>query len=173
MSRLFGLSSMLLLLLVCLGASGTASAKPHEEVTKDRAAELAHECQAETGATDEDVEHLLGHERPETRESKCLRACVMKKFGMVSADPGGTDHHSHDSPFPHPRQMDEAGKLDKEHAEELIKIIGKVTKDGVAAEVADKCVLIEAPEDHCDAAFAYESCIGDQLKEHGIEMEEH
>lgn len=49
MSRLVNLTALLLLVLACLQA---ASGKPHEEMTKDHATELANECKAETGATD-------------------------------------------------------------------------------------------------------------------------
>ncbi|XP_037724571.1 general odorant-binding protein 19d isoform X2 [Drosophila subpulchrella] len=50
MSRLVNQSVLLLLVLVCL--LGAASAKPHEELTKDHVTELANECKAETGASD-------------------------------------------------------------------------------------------------------------------------
>ncbi|KAH8295925.1 hypothetical protein KR018_000703 [Drosophila ironensis] len=153
MSRLLSTissSMLLLLLLVCLGS---ASAKPHEELTKDHATELAKECMAETGATDEDVKELmLHHEKPERHEAKCLRACVMKKFEI----------------------MDESGKLNKEHAEEMIKALSdhEAAKEEVVAEVADKCVALEVPEDHCDAAVAYEACIFEHMKEHGLELKD-
>ncbi|XP_016996916.2 general odorant-binding protein 19d [Drosophila takahashii] len=154
MSRLVNKSALLLLGLVAMVCLlGAASAKPHEEMTKDHAGELANECKAETGATDEDVEQMMNHEAPERHEAKCLRACVMKKFQM----------------------MDESGKLSKEHAVEMVKALSKhdAEKEDAPAEVVDKCEAIEAPEDHCDAAVAFENCIYEQMKEHGLELEEH
>ncbi|XP_017052251.1 general odorant-binding protein 19d [Drosophila ficusphila] len=151
MSRPVSLSVVVLLVLVChLGAS---IAKPHEEMSKDHAAQLANECKAETGATDEDVEKMLKHEEPETHEAKCLQSCVMKKFQIV----------------------DESGKLSKEHALELVKHISKpdAEKEDAPAEVVDKCEGIELPEDHCEAAVAFSTCIYEQMKEHGLELEEH
>ncbi|XP_037724568.1 general odorant-binding protein 19d isoform X1 [Drosophila subpulchrella] len=151
MSRLVNQSVLLLLVLVCL--LGAASAKPHEELTKDHVTELANECKAETGASDEDVKQMMDHEAAEGHEGKCLRACVMKKFQI----------------------MDESGKLNKEHAVEMIKAMSKhdAEKEDAPAEVVDKCEAIEAPEDHCDAAVAFESCLYEQMKEHGLELEEH
>ncbi|XP_016971594.1 general odorant-binding protein 19d [Drosophila rhopaloa] len=150
MSRLVNLSVMFLLVLVCLGAT---FAKPHEEMTKDHATELANECKAETGATDEDVEQMMKHEAPEGHEAKCLSACVLKKFQI----------------------MDDTGKLNKENAVEMVKAMSKhdAEKEDAPAEVVDKCEAIDAPEDHCDAAAAFQGCIYEQIKEHGLELEEH
>nr|AAC46475.1 PBPRP-2 [Drosophila melanogaster] len=150
MSHLVHLTVLLLVGILCLGAT---SAKPHEEINRDHLLELANECKAETGATDEDVEQLMSHDLPERHEAKCLRACVMKKLQI----------------------MDESGKLNKEHAIELVKVMSKhdAEKEDAPAEVVAKCEAIETPEDHCDAAFAYEECIYEQMREHGLELEEH
>ncbi|XP_032309346.1 general odorant-binding protein 19d [Drosophila ananassae] len=151
MPRLVSASSVLLLVLGCLVlGSGSASAKPHEEISEEHATKLGHECQAETGATDEDVEQMMKHEKAESHEAKCLRACVLKKLEM----------------------LDEAGKLSKKHAVDIIKAITKHEdeKDDVAAEVAEHCEAIEVPEDHCDAAEAYQNCIYEQMKEHGLDL---
>ncbi|KAH8367925.1 hypothetical protein KR084_004361 [Drosophila pseudotakahashii] len=172
MSRLVNISALLLLGLVCL--LGAASAKPHEDINKEHATQMANECKAETGATDEDVEQLMNHEVPERHEAKCLRACVMKKFQIVSNGKGNDTGSAHRLLLL-PLQMDEAGKLNKEHAVEMVKAISKhdAEKEDAPAEVVDKCEAVEAPEDHCDAAVAFESCIYEQMKEHGLELEEH
>ncbi|KAH8356864.1 general odorant-binding protein 19d [Drosophila serrata] len=150
MSRLVNLTALLVLVLMCLRAG---SAKPHEEMTKDHATELANECKAETGATDEDVEEMMKHDEPERHEAKCLRACVMKKFQIMTED----------------------GKLSKEHAIEMVKAISKhdAEKEDAPAEVVEKCEALEVPEDHCEAAVTYEGCIYEQMKEHGLELQEH
>lgn len=41
------------------------------------------ECIKSTNASDADVEVLGSHQVPETRESKCLTACVQQKLGAV------------------------------------------------------------------------------------------
>ncbi|KAH8400045.1 hypothetical protein KR215_005902 [Drosophila sulfurigaster] len=135
-------------LLVAVAVSGA----PHEDLSKEHAAEVAQECKTETGASDEDVQHMLQHEPTESHEGKCLRACMMKKFEI----------------------MDDAGKLSKEHALELIKHISKddAEKLSAGAEIVDKCEAIEVPEDHCDAAAAYESCFVEHLHEHGLSLAE-
>ncbi|KAH8387905.1 hypothetical protein KR093_010284 [Drosophila rubida] len=144
MSHYSCLFAMLLLVAVAV------SAAPHEDITKEHAAEAAQECKTETGASDEDVQHMLHHEPTESHEGKCLRACVMKKFEI----------------------MDDAGKLSKEHALELIKAISKndAEKEAAGADIVEKCEAVEVPEDHCDAAAAYESCFVEHMKEHGLSL---
>ncbi|ALC49606.1 Pbprp2 [Drosophila busckii] len=148
MSRTICLS-MLLLLLV---AAVAIQAKPHEELTKEHVHEVAEECKAESGASEDDVEHLMKHEPAATHEGKCLLACVMKKFEI----------------------LDDAGKLSKEHALEMIKNLSKhgAEKDAAAEEIIDLCEAKDVPEDHCDAAAVYEDCIVAHMREHGISTEE-
>lgn len=68
MSHLVHLTVLLLVGILCLGAT---SAKPHEEINRDHAAELANECKAETGATDGESD---GHQcRKFSREYSCQR----------------------------------------------------------------------------------------------------
>ncbi|KAH8272275.1 hypothetical protein KR044_004214 [Drosophila immigrans] len=144
MSHYSCLFAMLLLVAVAV------SAAPHEELTKEHVAEIAEECKTETGASDEDVQHMLQHEPTESHEGKCLRACAMKKFGI----------------------MDDAGKLSKEHALELFKAVSKddAEKEAAGVEIVEKCEAIEAPEDHCEAAAAYESCFVEHMHEHGLSL---
>lgn len=40
-------------------------------------------CLGETGATASDIFHFIAGNLPETREQKCLAACVGKKSGIV------------------------------------------------------------------------------------------
>ncbi|XP_023162265.1 general odorant-binding protein 19d [Drosophila hydei] len=145
MSRFLCFSVLVLLAAVAV------SSKPHEEFDKEHAAEVAEECKTETGATDEDVEHMMKHEPAESHESKCLRACMLKKFEI----------------------MNDEGKMSKEHALEMIKLISKGDADmeAAATDIVDKCEAIEVPEDHCDAAAAYEKCIVDHIHEHGLSLE--
>jgi len=97
------------------------------------------------------VEQLMSHDLPERHEAKCLRACVMKKLQIVSAAaPAGSVIHSPPPiPFSLPLQMDESGKLNKEHAIELVKVMSKhdAEKEDAPAEVVAKCEAIETPED--------------------------
>ncbi|XP_034490677.1 general odorant-binding protein 19d [Drosophila innubila] len=147
MSRLVCLG---LLLLVAVVAVSTA---PHEDLSKEHTAEVAQECKTETGATDEDVEHMMHHKPSDSHEGKCLRACMMKKFEI----------------------MDDDGKLNKERALELVKIMSKddAAKEAAGADVVDKCESLEVPEDYCVAAAAYETCIVENMHEHGLSLEEH
>ncbi|XP_030381551.1 general odorant-binding protein 19d [Scaptodrosophila lebanonensis] len=146
MSRFTSLSLILL-----LGVSAICSVQC--ELTKEHAAEAAHECQAETGASDDDVSQLMKHEMAESHEAKCLRACVMKKIGI----------------------MDDSGKLDKDQAIAMVKAMSHddAEKEAARIDIVEKCEAIETPEDHCEAASAYEACIHEHIHEHGLSLEEH
>ncbi|EDV95410.1 general odorant-binding protein 19d [Drosophila grimshawi] len=142
-----------LAMILLLSAAIAVSAKPHEVYNKELAGQKAQECKTETGATDEEVESMMKHEPADSHESKCLRACMMKKFSF----------------------MDDAGKLSKEHALELVKLMSKddADKEAAGAEIIDTCETIEVPEDHCDAAVAYQSCFLEHMQEHGLALDEH
>ncbi|XP_017872625.1 PREDICTED: general odorant-binding protein 19d [Drosophila arizonae] len=145
MSRFVCFSVLVLLAAVAV------SSKPQEDYDKEHIAEVAEECKTESGATDEDVEHMMQHEPADSHESKCLRACMLKKFEI----------------------MNDEGKLSKENALEMVKLSSKddAEKEAAATEIVDKCEGIEVPEDHCDAAAAYEKCIIDHMHEHGLALE--
>lgn len=46
--------------------------------------EILQECKNQEIATDEDVQTIGNHNIPETRGAKCLLACTMEKFDVVS-----------------------------------------------------------------------------------------
>lgn len=48
-------------------------------------------CQTKEGASDDDVERLFNKTLPTTTEGKCLSACMMEEFGVVSH--GGGAHN--------------------------------------------------------------------------------
>ncbi|KAH8396109.1 hypothetical protein KR222_003467 [Zaprionus bogoriensis] len=140
-------------ILVLLATVAVARAAPHEEFNKEHAAEVAQECKTEAGASDEDLEQMMKYEPAETHEGKCLRACMMKKFEI----------------------MDDAGKLSKEHALELVKVMAKddAEKEEAGTDIVEKCEALEVPEDHCDAAVTYMTCILEHMHEHGLSLAEH
>ncbi|KAM8719959.1 hypothetical protein ACLKA7_006076 [Drosophila subpalustris] len=142
-----------LMCLLLLAVVAVVSSAPHEDLTKEHTAEVAQECKTETGATDEDVEHMMHHKPSDSHEGKCLRACMMKKFEI----------------------MDATGKLNKERALEMVKILSKddAAKEAAGADVVEKCEALEVPKDDCDAAAAYETCIVEHMHEHGLSLEEH
>ncbi|BFG02616.1 general odorant-binding protein 19d [Drosophila madeirensis] len=146
MSRLICLCLMLVVCLVAVSES-----KP-QEPNKEHVAEMANECKAETGATDEDLQLMMKHEPSENKEGKCLRACMMKKFQITEED----------------------GKLNIEHTLGMLKVMAEHAedKDEVLAEIVDTCAASEVPEDHCESAAAYQTCIFEHMQEHGIPLRE-
>ncbi|XP_061397298.1 general odorant-binding protein 28a-like [Musca vetustissima] len=108
----------------------------------------AEECKSEVGATDVDIEELVGRKPASTMEGKCLRACLMKKFEV----------------------MDASGKFATEvalkHAEKVTD--GNADKMKVASEIINACANIEVSSDPCQAAEDYGKCFKQQANAHGI-----
>ncbi|XP_005188786.1 general odorant-binding protein 28a-like [Musca domestica] len=108
----------------------------------------AGECKTEVGATDADIEELVGRKPASTMEGKCLRACLMKKFEV----------------------MDASGKFVTDvalkHAEKVTD--GAADKMKVASEIINACAGIEVSSDHCQAAEDYGKCFKQQASAHGI-----
>ncbi|XP_061402800.1 general odorant-binding protein 28a-like, partial [Musca vetustissima] len=106
------------------------------------------ECKSEVGASDADIEELVGRKPATTMEGKCLRACLMKKFDV----------------------MDVSGKFATEaalkHAEKVTD--GNADKMKVASEIINACANIEVSSDHCQAAEEYGKCFKQQANAHGI-----
>ncbi|XP_061402802.1 general odorant-binding protein 28a-like [Musca vetustissima] len=122
------------------------------EIDKQQAIEKlktkAQECKTEVGATDVDIEELVGRKPASTMEGKCLRACLMKKFEV----------------------MDGSGKFVTEvalkHAEKVTD--GNADKMKVATEIINACANFEVSSDHCQAAEEYGKCFKQQANAHGI-----
>ncbi|XP_005188784.1 general odorant-binding protein 28a [Musca domestica] len=108
----------------------------------------ADECKKEVNAKDSDVEELATRNPASTKEGKCLRACLMKKFDV----------------------MDENGKFVADVAEKHAAKITNGSADAmkISREIIDACANIEVSSDHCEAAEAYGKCFKDQAAAHGI-----
>ncbi|XP_061388794.1 general odorant-binding protein 28a-like [Musca vetustissima] len=108
----------------------------------------ADECKKEVNAKDSDVEELATRKPASTKEGKCLRACLMKKFEV----------------------MDENGKFVADVAEKHAAKItdGSAERMKMAREIIDACANIEVSSDHCEAAETYGKCFKDQAAAHGI-----
>lgn len=46
--------------------------------------ELATECQKTSGASDDELEKIIMHAKPETHDGKCMIACILETIGVVS-----------------------------------------------------------------------------------------
>lgn len=110
--------------------------------------ELAEPCKAETGASDADMQEAIKRQPASTYESKCLRACVMKKFNLLDAN----------------------GKLDTDAAREKAKQYtgNDPSKLKLALEIGDICAALSVPDDHCEAAETYGLCFHTEAKKHGL-----
>lgn len=55
-----------------------------KEERKKKIDQVVKKCQETEKATDQDVQELRNYDVPSTDTGKCLRACTMETFGMVS-----------------------------------------------------------------------------------------
>ncbi|XP_064554070.1 general odorant-binding protein 28a [Drosophila montana] len=133
-------------LVALLGAALTKAFD--EKAAMAKFLETAELCKGEVGASDADVQSAMKHEPAATYESKCLRACVMKKFNVLG----------------------ENGKLDTEAGREKAKQYtgNDPAKLKLALEIGDTCAAISVPEDHCEAAEAYSMCFKTEAKQRGL-----
>lgn len=46
---------------------------------------MAAECKEKTGASDAELEEMIDKNLPTTQPGKCLNACMMDQFGIVSS----------------------------------------------------------------------------------------
>lgn len=98
---------------------------------------IARECKAIEGASDDDIGRLAEKLRPDTREGKCLFACILEKLNMMKDQ-----------------------ELNKESFLAFAKVIlaQDAEKMKSAAELADECMHIKE-NDRCDLAFKTGECV--------------
>ncbi|EDW87746.1 general odorant-binding protein 28a [Drosophila yakuba] len=137
---------IVLVAIVLLGVAMVRAFDEKEAMAK--LMEAAESCLAEVGASDADLQDLIKKQPASTYAGKCLRACVMKNFGLLGAN----------------------GKLDTEAAHEKAKQYtgNDPAKLKVALEIGDTCSAITVPDDHCEAAEAYGACFKSEAKKHGL-----
>ncbi|XP_067634950.1 general odorant-binding protein 19d-like [Eurosta solidaginis] len=107
-------------------------------------------CKESSGATDEDVKRIFKRQPAASKEAKCLHACVMQFVGLMNDD----------------------GKMDKEKALEILKIIaaGDEEQEKLGLEIVETCGDIEVNEDHCEASEEYRMCMRDKAVENGFKL---
>nr|AAB34768.1 chemical-sense-related lipophilic-ligand-binding protein [Phormia regina] len=121
------------------------------ELTKEEAITIATECKEEAGASDADFEAMVKHQPAESKEGKCMRACTLKKFGVMSDD----------------------GKMIKDAAIELGKSLVKDDeKKDLVVEVIETCDGLEVNDDPCEAAEEYGHCVKSEFESKGISSAE-
>lgn len=75
---------ILLSILIVAAVTLHSQAKTREEM-KAKWQTLAAECQKSSGASDDDLEKIITHVKPETHEGKCMIACIFETMGVVSS----------------------------------------------------------------------------------------
>lgn len=74
---------MKLLLFFIIGFVAVSVNAVSEDM-KETARGLAEDCVKETKASKADMESMINQELPKSPEGKCLMACMMTQFGVVS-----------------------------------------------------------------------------------------
>ncbi|XP_016961701.1 general odorant-binding protein 28a [Drosophila biarmipes] len=139
-------SSVIFVAIVILGAALVRAFDEKEAMEKMMKA--AETCLTEVGAVDSDLQDLVKRQPASTYAGKCLRACVMKSFGLLGAD----------------------GKLDTDAGHEKAKQYtgNDPAKLKLALEIGDTCAAISVPDDHCEAAESYGTCFKSEATKHGL-----
>ncbi|XP_059223617.1 general odorant-binding protein 28a [Stomoxys calcitrans] len=143
MAKLF----LILATVLCvLAALGVQALDKDEAVAKLMS--TAEECKKEVNAKDSDLEEMAARKPASTKEGKCLRACLMKKFEVMNSN----------------------GKFVPEVAEKHAAKMtdGSADRLKMAREIINACANIEVSSDHCEAAEQYGKCFKDQADAHGI-----
>lgn len=63
----------------------TVKAAMDKKEAKEMMRGMCEECKEKENATDADMDTMLDEKYPETREGKCLVACMQETFGVVSS----------------------------------------------------------------------------------------
>ncbi|XP_065364834.1 general odorant-binding protein 19d-like [Calliphora vicina] len=121
------------------------------ELTKEEAIAIATGCKEEAGASDDDFEAMVSHQPAVSQEGKCMHACALKKFGVLSDE----------------------GKLVKDVALELSEsLIKDEEKKALMADIVETCDQLEVSDDHCEAAEEYGQCWRNEFEAKGISPDE-
>lgn len=70
--------------LLAVGLFVVAVTAIDKEEAKDMFRNMSQECKEQEKANDADVETMVNENYPETKEGKCLVACMQETFGVVS-----------------------------------------------------------------------------------------
>lgn len=61
--------------------------------------DMSQDCKEKEKATDDDVEKMIEEKYPETKEGKCLVACMQEQFGVVRNFILKSSFHSSNIPY--------------------------------------------------------------------------
>lgn len=75
---------MKICLLVAVGLSIVMVKAMDKEEAKEMFRNMSQDCKDQEKAGDSDVETMVNEKYPETKEGKCMVACMQEQFGVVS-----------------------------------------------------------------------------------------
>nr|QKN21094.1 odorant-binding protein [Bactrocera correcta] len=143
------MAKFILFAALCILSAAVSKAAFNKEEAVKNFMTKAEECRGEVGAADSDIQDIIAKVPAASKEGKCLRSCLMKKYGA----------------------MDSNGKFVKsvadQHAQDFTD--GDADKLKTAREIIDACADIAVPDDHCEATEVYGKCFMEQAKAHGIQ----
>ncbi|KAF2885349.1 hypothetical protein ILUMI_20818 [Ignelater luminosus] len=120
-----------------------------EQQIKEMFAQLAGECKAEIGATDDEVAQIKAHQLPTTKSGKCFLACMNKKLEF----------------------QDKSGKFDKASSIAQLEKLKPFDEDlyHKMKQVGDICYAEELDgADECETAYNMMACWQREADKAGI-----
>jgi hypothetical protein len=108
---------------------------------------FSKKCKTDEGASDDDVENLSNGIAPETKEGKCLAACMGKQYGLMKDD-----------------KINKSGFL----SVVSMKLKEQAEKDK-AGEVADACKDV-TDDERCESAYKIWKCVEKEAKERDLAL---
>lgn len=55
-----------------------------KEEAKEMFINMSQDCKEKVGAKDDDVNMMVNEQYPDSKEGKCMMACMQEQFGLVS-----------------------------------------------------------------------------------------
>lgn len=120
-----------------------------KEEAKEMFRNMSQDCKEQEKAKDEDVETMVNGAYPDTKEGKCLVACMQTQFGIVQ-----------DGKFSKEGFMSVASMACGEDAEKCKK----------AEEIAEECKEVTDP-DRCEMAIKIGKCMEEGAVKRDMKME--
>lgn len=123
--------------------------------------QLAQDCKNKEGASDDDIECILGRDVPSTKPGQCLFVCLLVQYGMVySAIFIGISLYNRNFNKKVDMKDENTAELSIEGFTKLAKLVAKedMEKNEAYRQMAEECKGVTDP-DRCDFGLKIITCL--------------